>query len=60
MLKKEFRLKKVGEGGKAESCYRKKLHITSTRRQREAVVCLKISRFKGNLFVSLTSFVWIK
>lgn len=57
MLEGEFRLKRIQEGGKTESCYGEKLHITSTRRQREAVIILKIFKFKGNLFASLTSFV---
>lgn len=60
MLEGQFRMNRIEEGGKTKSCYAEKWHITSTRTQREAVVPLKISKFKGNLFASLTSFVWIK
>jgi len=60
MLKGEIRLKRAGEAGKTESCYGKKLHITCARRQREAVVPLKIFQPKGNLLPSPISFVWLK
>lgn len=46
-------MKWIEERGKPESCYGKKFHTTSVRRQRRAEVPLKIFNLKGNCFASL-------